>query len=154
MKYVAKFAFNGNANQGQLSFPVDAVIVTDSQQAPRNGWMYGDFQGETGWFPASHVEPVMSASMPPTMAPPTAPAPLPEANIVVAGTGNQTLSASAPPVAAAIPVPDSYNPTNTPTVSSMTSVPLPPPVHKPLDERQISQLIQQGYTRGRIVLLS
>lgn len=163
MKFVAKYPFHGDSTQGQLSFPVGAVIVQsmDDQHAPRNGWMHGDFQGSVGWFPANLVEPIgggggFSAGSVPSSAPP-----LPEANMV---PPTNTFSASAPPVAAAIAVPDStpasasvslphkqFNENEIILQPASASVPLSPPVHKQLDENQIDQLTRQGYTRGRIV---
>ena len=147
MKWVAKAPFQGNALQGQLSFPVGAVIVQtmDAEHAPRNGWMHGDFQGDVGWFPASYVEPV-GGSLPPAPS-------LPEANMVGAQTG---MSSSAPPVASAMPIPETGQGTAIPTIaldSSMHSSNhqrFEPPVFRPLDEQQIAQLMEQGFTRGEL----
>jgi hypothetical protein len=119
MKFVAKFPFQGDTSQGQLSFPVGAVIVqtTDEKHSPRNGWM-----------------PVGSAASAP---------PIPEANLVLVADNNNKST----PVASAIAVPDCDS---TPALASIS---LPPPIRTELDENQISQLMQQGFTRGLAVSL-
>lgn len=53
-KYVAKYAFNGNPAQNQLSFPVGATIIARDGQDGKP-WYWGNYMGRDGWFPPTYV---------------------------------------------------------------------------------------------------
>ena len=55
MKAVAIFSFEGNPALSQLFFPVGAEIRAKSA-SNKNGWMFGSYGGQHGWFPVSYVE--------------------------------------------------------------------------------------------------
>lgn len=63
-RYVAKYAFNGNAAQGQLSFPVGAQIVARDGQDGKP-WYWGNYMGRDGWFPPTYVSKVGPATAAP-----------------------------------------------------------------------------------------
>lgn len=53
-KYVAKYPFNGNPAQNQLSFPVGATIIARDGQEGKP-WYWGNYMGRDGWFPPTYV---------------------------------------------------------------------------------------------------
>jgi hypothetical protein len=63
--YVAKHAFNGNAAQAQLSFPVGANIIAGNGQEGKP-WFWGNYMGKDGWFPPTYVSRVGSSVPVPT----------------------------------------------------------------------------------------
>ncbi len=66
--YVAKYPFNGNAAQAQLSFPAGAHIVARNGQEGKP-WYWGNYMGKDGWFPPTYVTKVTAPAAPtPTMA--------------------------------------------------------------------------------------
>mmetsp|Transcript_10240 Transcript_10240/g.19187 ORF Transcript_10240/g.19187 Transcript_10240/m.19187 type:complete len:195 (-) Transcript_10240:1290-1874(-) len=65
-RYVAKYPFNGNPAQAQLSFPVGAMIVARDGQEGKP-WYWGNYMGRDGWFPPTYVTKMDSA--PPPAAP-------------------------------------------------------------------------------------
>ena len=67
-KYVAKYAFNGNPAQNQLSFPVGATIVARDGQDGKP-WFWGNYMGRDGWFPPTYVAKMAPAPAPVTAAP-------------------------------------------------------------------------------------
>ena len=141
MRVTAKYAFSGNPQESQLSFPAGAQLETspEGHHAPRHGWMHGSYQNQRGWFPESYIVEDPSGST--DSCPPSAPPPPPTAtaypyNNQYNGGGDQPFSASAPPGVMAMPVP----------VSAATT---PAPPRKVLREQQLSELIPQGYTRGK-----
>ena len=167
----ATYAFAGNPQESQLSFPAGAILEASPRNggnhAPRNGWMHGRYEHQTGWFPESYVmvvddDPPSALHGPPTGAPPPPPpagqnqqaaaaaAAAGEIPTVMAYSYQQEnditvtpLSPSAPPAVTAMPVPITST-TTTNEDLSFTTVP-----KKALREDQLSQLIQQGYTRGK-----
>lgn len=52
--YLAKYPFNGNAAQAQLSFPAGATIVARDGQEGKP-WYWGNYMGKDGWFPPTYV---------------------------------------------------------------------------------------------------
>jgi hypothetical protein len=52
--YSAKYAFNGNPAQAQLSFPAGASIVARDGQDGKP-WYWGNYRGKDGWFPPTYV---------------------------------------------------------------------------------------------------
>ena len=171
----ASYAFSGNPQESQLSFPAGAILEASSSNggnhAPRNGWMHGRYEHQTGWFPESYVMVIddspLSLHGPPAGAPPPPPpaGQQQQQQAAVAGGGGggemptvmaysyqqenditvTPLSPSAPPAVTAMPVPITSSTTTTTNEHlSFTTVP-----KKALREDQLSQLIQQGYTRGK-----
>jgi hypothetical protein len=59
-KYVAKYAFNGNPAQNQLSFPVNAQIIARDGQDGKP-WYWGNYLGKDGWFPPTYVAKMANA---------------------------------------------------------------------------------------------
>ncbi|CAB9500767.1 expressed unknown protein [Seminavis robusta] len=158
MQLIAKFPFQGNPGENQLTFPAGAIIdETPNNHTYKNtvnnnnGWLHGTYQNQRGWFPADFVQPLVSPSMPPPRAPE------PEANIVLAPM------AASMPMASAVPITDNgaarMQDVSDSRITSASTGPmldysaasfasLPPPSRKKLDNSQISQLIAQGFTRG------
>ncbi|XP_043919490.1 intersectin-2 [Protopterus annectens] len=64
-------------NEEELSFHVGDIIQVDEGSVGEPGWLYGSFQGKTGWFPTNYVEKVpenetlspKKALLPPTFSP-------------------------------------------------------------------------------------
>jgi len=135
----AKHAFSGNAHESQISFPPGATIKVspDAHHAPRDGWMHGTYQGQSGWFPESYIEYTSTSNAdgdgPPSDLPPLPPPPPPQATAYpVYDSPHQ---ASAPPSAMAVPISASE-----PNITVQ-------PRHV-VSDQQIAELIPQGYTRG------
>ncbi len=61
--YVAKYAFNGNPAQSQLSFPVGATIIARDGQDGKP-WYWGNYMGRDGWFPPTYVQKMAAAPTP------------------------------------------------------------------------------------------
>eukprot|EP01083_Nonionella_stella_P098039 275604_1 len=61
--YIAKYAFNGNAAQSQLTFPANASIVARDGQEGKP-WYWGNYNGRDGWFPPNDVQKVNVAVTP------------------------------------------------------------------------------------------
>ena len=164
LRVKATYAFSGNPQESQLSFPAGAILEAspDGHHAPRQGWMHGKYQHQAGWFPESYVVVIddvptnrMNDSCPPS-APPPPPSQqqqgiMPTATAYAYHNNDGSdphisvppLSASAPPVVMALPVPATAINNND---SHSYSAP-----RKELREDQLSQLIPQGYTRGKYI---
>eukprot|EP00980_Cylindrotheca_fusiformis_P001293 scaffold333_cov133-Cylindrotheca_fusiformis.AAC.19 len=52
-----QYAFNGNPQQQQLSFPAGAEVLVNPQ-SEKNGWIHGTYQNNAGWLPSAFVPPV------------------------------------------------------------------------------------------------
>ncbi len=59
-KYIAKYPFNGNPAQNQLSFPVGATIIARDGQDGKP-WYWGNYMGRDGWFPPTYVKKMTNA---------------------------------------------------------------------------------------------
>lgn len=151
LRVKATYAFSGNPQESQLSFPAGAILEAspDGHHAPRHGWMHGRYQHQTGWFPESYVVVVedptgrmgTNGGGPPASPPPPPPQqgiPTVTAYSYKDETTGTPLSPSAPPAVMAMPVPTNND------NASFTSP------RKTLRPDQLSQLIQQGYTRGKL----
>lgn len=157
----ATYAFSGNPQESQLSFPAGAILEAspDGHHAPRQGWIHGKYQHQTGWFPESYVVIIDEFpaggrdSCPPSAPPPPPPQQqgIPTATAYAYNNEDGSdptisvppLSASAPPAVMAMPVPTTANNNNTNSYSAP---------RKELREDQLSQLISQGYTRGKYMI--
>jgi hypothetical protein len=53
--FVAKYAFQGDVGQAQLSFVAGSTIVAKPMQ--EGAWWWGSLNGKEGWFPPSYVTP-------------------------------------------------------------------------------------------------
>ena len=62
--YLAKYPFNGNPAQSQLSFPAGATIVARDGQDGKP-WFWGNYMGKDGWFPPTYVTKILSNPAPP-----------------------------------------------------------------------------------------
>jgi Variant SH3 domain. len=65
-RYVAKYPFNGNPAQAQLSFPVGAIIVARDGQEGKP-WYWGNYMGRDGWFPPTYVTKMGSVAAAPVV---------------------------------------------------------------------------------------
>ena len=65
--YLAKYPFNGNPAQSQLSFPAGATIIARDGQDGKP-WFWGNYMGKDGWFPPTYVTKIGSNTAPPAPA--------------------------------------------------------------------------------------
>ncbi|XP_030054655.1 intersectin-2 isoform X2 [Microcaecilia unicolor] len=60
VNYTALYPFDAR-NNDELSFNAGDVIQVDESNMGEAGWLYGSFQGNTGWFPSNYVEKMLES---------------------------------------------------------------------------------------------
>ncbi|XP_036604719.1 intersectin-2 isoform X5 [Trichosurus vulpecula] len=60
VNYKALYAFEAR-NHDEMSFGAGDIVQVDEKTTGEPGWLYGRFQGHSGWFPGNYVEKVSAS---------------------------------------------------------------------------------------------
>ncbi|KAH8249562.1 hypothetical protein KR032_010580 [Drosophila birchii] len=97
-KYRAVYEFNAR-NAEEITFVPGDIILVPLEQNAEPGWLAGEINGHTGWFPESYVEKLDDGEVTSTIAAAVEPEVVAQTASVVADTYNDNINAAAEPAA-------------------------------------------------------